>query len=123
VCLEAARQRSRFFRDFEESRQSDAGVRGEAVRPKLDWPNVGYCSWGARFTSMKSWLSCREADRQQKPLGALPPRLMLIRAPNGKGDQSYLAPAHQVLVDSGVLDRGAGRELPTGADEVLVADI
>jgi hypothetical protein len=28
-----------------------------------------------------------------------------------------------VLVDSGVLDRGAGRELPTGADEVLVADI
>jgi hypothetical protein len=29
----------------------------------------------------------------------------------------------QVLVDSGVLDRGAGRELPTGADEVLVADI
>jgi hypothetical protein len=29
----------------------------------------------------------------------------------------------QVLVDSGVLDRGAGRELPTGADEVLVADM
>jgi hypothetical protein len=29
----------------------------------------------------------------------------------------------QVLVDSGVLDRGAGRELPTGADEVLVTDI
>jgi hypothetical protein len=27
----------------------------------------------------------------------------------------------QVLVDSGVLHRGAGRELPTGADEVLVA--
>jgi hypothetical protein len=28
-----------------------------------------------------------------------------------------------VLVDSGVLDRGASRELPTGADEVLVADM
>ena len=28
-----------------------------------------------------------------------------------------------MLVDSGVLDRGAGRELPTGADEVLVADM
>src|SRR5215470_16813125 len=34
-----------------------------------------------------------------------------------------LAAGLQVLVDSGVLDRGAGRELPTGADEVLVADI
>ena len=29
----------------------------------------------------------------------------------------------QVLVDSGVLDRGAGGELPTGTDEVLVTDI
>ena len=29
----------------------------------------------------------------------------------------------QVLVDSGVFDQGAGRELPTGADEALVADI
>jgi hypothetical protein len=29
----------------------------------------------------------------------------------------------QVLVDSGVLDQGAGRDLPTGADEVLVTDI
>jgi hypothetical protein len=29
----------------------------------------------------------------------------------------------QVLVDSGVLDRSAGKELPTGADEVLVTDI
>ncbi len=29
----------------------------------------------------------------------------------------------QVLVDSGVLDQAAGTELPTGADEVLVADI
>ena len=28
-----------------------------------------------------------------------------------------------MLVDSGILDQGAGRELPTGADEVLVADI
>jgi hypothetical protein len=28
-----------------------------------------------------------------------------------------------LLVDSGVLDQGAGRELPTGADEALVADI
>jgi hypothetical protein len=34
-----------------------------------------------------------------------------------------LAAGLQVLVDSGVVDRGAGRELPTGADEVLVADI
>ena len=34
-----------------------------------------------------------------------------------------LASGLQVLVDSGVLDRGAGRELPTGADEVLVADM
>ena len=34
-----------------------------------------------------------------------------------------LAAGLQVLVDSGVLDRGAGRELPTGADEVLVADM
>jgi len=34
-----------------------------------------------------------------------------------------LAVGLQVLVDSGVLDRGAGREFPTGADEVLVADI
>jgi hypothetical protein len=29
----------------------------------------------------------------------------------------------QVLVDSGVLDRGACAELPMGADEVLVTDI
>jgi hypothetical protein len=34
-----------------------------------------------------------------------------------------LAAGLQVLVDSGVLDQGAGRELPTGADEALVADI
>jgi len=34
-----------------------------------------------------------------------------------------LAAGLQVLVDSGVLDRGTGREFPTGADEVLVADI
>ena len=34
-----------------------------------------------------------------------------------------LAAGLQVLVDSGVLDRGASRELPTGADEVLVVDI
>jgi hypothetical protein len=34
-----------------------------------------------------------------------------------------LAAGLQVLVDSGVLDRGASRELPTGADEVLVADM
>ena len=34
-----------------------------------------------------------------------------------------LAAGLQVLVDSGVLDQGAGRALPTGADEVLVADI
>jgi hypothetical protein len=34
-----------------------------------------------------------------------------------------LAAGLQVLVDSGVLDRGAARELPTGADEVLVANI
>src|SRR5260370_16551014 len=34
-----------------------------------------------------------------------------------------LAAGLQVLVDSGVLDQGAGRELPTGADEVLVTDI
>jgi hypothetical protein len=29
----------------------------------------------------------------------------------------------QVFIDSGVLERGAGKELPTGADEALVADI
>jgi hypothetical protein len=29
----------------------------------------------------------------------------------------------QVLVDSGILDQAARRELPTGADEVLVADM
>jgi hypothetical protein len=34
-----------------------------------------------------------------------------------------LAAGLQVLVDSGVLDRGAARELPTGADVVLVAAI
>jgi hypothetical protein len=34
-----------------------------------------------------------------------------------------LAAGLQVLVDSGALDRRAGRELPTGADEVLVADM
>jgi hypothetical protein len=34
-----------------------------------------------------------------------------------------LAAGLQVLVDSGVLDQGAGRALPTGADEVLVTDI
>ncbi len=34
-----------------------------------------------------------------------------------------LAAGLQVLVDSGVLYQGAGRELPTGADEALVADI
>ena len=34
-----------------------------------------------------------------------------------------LAAGLQVLVDSGVLDHGTGREIPTGADEVLVADI
>jgi hypothetical protein len=34
-----------------------------------------------------------------------------------------LAAGVQVLVDSGVLDQAAGTELPTGADEVLVADI
>jgi hypothetical protein len=34
-----------------------------------------------------------------------------------------LAAGLQVLVDSGVLDQGPGRELPTGADEVLIADI
>jgi hypothetical protein len=34
-----------------------------------------------------------------------------------------LAAGIQVLVDSGVLERGAGGELPTGADEVLVTDI
>jgi hypothetical protein len=30
VCRQAARQRSRFVRVLEESRQSDAGLRGEA---------------------------------------------------------------------------------------------
>jgi hypothetical protein len=34
-----------------------------------------------------------------------------------------LAAGLQVLIDSGVLDQGAGRALTTGADEVLVADI
>ncbi len=34
-----------------------------------------------------------------------------------------LAAGLQVLVDSGLLDPGAGKELPTGADEDLVADI
>ena len=34
-----------------------------------------------------------------------------------------LAAGLQVLVDSGVFDQGASRELPTGADEALVADI
>jgi len=34
-----------------------------------------------------------------------------------------LAAGLQVLVDSGLLDRGTGREIPTGADEILVADI
>ena len=52
--------------------------------------------------------------------------------PNGKCSKTkvdiditldMLAAGLQVLVDSGVLDQGAGRALPTGADEVLVADI
>jgi hypothetical protein len=34
-----------------------------------------------------------------------------------------LAAGLQVLVDSGVLNRSGGRELPTGADEGLVTDI
>ncbi len=34
-----------------------------------------------------------------------------------------LAAGLQVLVDSGLLDLGAGRELPTGADEDLVTEI
>jgi hypothetical protein len=34
-----------------------------------------------------------------------------------------LAAGLQVLVDSGVLDQGAGRELHTGADEAIVTDI
>jgi hypothetical protein len=34
-----------------------------------------------------------------------------------------LAAGLLVLVDSGVLDQGAGRELPTCADKALVADI
>jgi hypothetical protein len=34
-----------------------------------------------------------------------------------------LAAGLQVLVDSGIFDQGAGRELPTGADEGLVTDI
>jgi hypothetical protein len=34
-----------------------------------------------------------------------------------------LAAGLQLLVDSGVLDGVAGREIPTGTDEVLVADI
>jgi hypothetical protein len=34
-----------------------------------------------------------------------------------------LAAGIHVLAGSGVLDRGAGGELPTGADEVLVTDI
>jgi hypothetical protein len=34
-----------------------------------------------------------------------------------------LAAGLQVPVDSGVLEQGAGRALPTGADEVLVTDI
>jgi hypothetical protein len=34
-----------------------------------------------------------------------------------------LAAGLQVLVDSGLLDLGTGKELPTGADEDLVADI
>jgi hypothetical protein len=34
-----------------------------------------------------------------------------------------LAAGIQVLVGSGVLDRGAGGEAPTGADELLVTDI
>jgi hypothetical protein len=34
-----------------------------------------------------------------------------------------LAAGLQVLVDSGLLDRDTGRELPTGADEAIVADI
>ncbi len=34
-----------------------------------------------------------------------------------------LAAGLQVLIDSGVFEQGAGRALPTGADEVLVTDI
>jgi len=34
-----------------------------------------------------------------------------------------LAAGLQVLVDSGLLDLGTGKELPTGADEELVTDI
>jgi hypothetical protein len=34
-----------------------------------------------------------------------------------------LAAGLQVLVDSGVLDQGRARELPTGAEEIVVADI
>ena len=34
-----------------------------------------------------------------------------------------LAAGLEVLIDSGVLDQGSNRELPTGAEEVLVADI
>ncbi len=49
VCNEAARQRSRFVRVLEKSRQSDANARrGQVVRPKLDQCNVGHCGWGRK---------------------------------------------------------------------------
>jgi hypothetical protein len=49
VCNGAARQRSRFVRVLEKSRQSDADARrGQVVRPKLDRHNVGHCGWGRK---------------------------------------------------------------------------
>jgi len=58
VCIEAARPRSRFARDLEESRQSDAAVRGEAKsfgRTSIEaiW---GIAGCAASFTGKKKRL-------------------------------------------------------------------
>jgi len=62
VCNEAAPRRSRFVRDLEESRQSDAGApRGQVVRPKLDQCNVGALRLGRKVHRQKK-LAIRPAS-------------------------------------------------------------
>jgi hypothetical protein len=46
-----------------------------------------------------------------------PPGRVSVRWLQGRAGHDMLAADPQVLVDSGVLDRGAARELPTGAHE------
>jgi len=65
VCRQAARQRSRFVRVLEESRQSDAGCAARPSRsPKLDRSNVGYCGVDRKGVALIFWAAdcLRDSD-------------------------------------------------------------